>query len=105
MTDMLLAMEKGPDMAKTRFDFEKKLAELEKLTEELSQGELPLETAIDKYARGIETFKECSKVLAAAEKKVTVMTQNLAGGLTEEPFADQASFEEGASDDEGNEEV
>ncbi len=80
-------------MAQKKFDFQKQLDQLEKITEELSEGELPLEGAIDKYARGIKTFKACSDYLSAAEKKVTKMTQGLDGTPHQELFEDQDSFD------------
>ena len=81
-------------MGKKKFDFEKNVQELEKITDELSQGELPLDYAIEKYAEGIKTFKACSDYLAAAEKKVTQMTKGLDGTPKEEPFEDKVTFEQ-----------
>ena len=85
-------------MSKKAFDFEKKLQQLEETAEELAEGDLPLEKAIDRYSEGIALFKACSQYLDGAEKRVTQIVEQLDGELVEEPFEDQAAFEDPGAD-------
>ena len=55
-------------------DFEKALAELEKLVADLEQGELPLEASLKAFERGIELTRLCQRELAQAEQKVRKLT-------------------------------
>ncbi|RLA32218.1 MAG: exodeoxyribonuclease VII small subunit [Gammaproteobacteria bacterium] len=55
-------------------DFEKALAELEQLVQDLEQGELPLEASLKAFERGIELTRLCQRELAQAEQKVRVLT-------------------------------
>ena len=61
-------------------DFEKALAELESLVENLERGELPLEQTLKQFERGIELTRSCQKALQAAEQRVEIL---LAGSATE----------------------
>ena len=61
-------------------DFEKALAELESLVENLERGELPLEETLKQFERGIELTRNCQKALQAAEQRVEIL---LAGSETE----------------------
>lgn len=61
-------------------DFEKALAELESLVENLERGELPLEQTLKQFERGIELTRSCQKALQAAEQRVEIL---LAGSETE----------------------
>ncbi len=57
-------------MTTSKFDFEKALSELEKITETLSANEVPLEKAIDQYEKGVKLAGEALKQLNTSEKKV-----------------------------------
>ena len=59
---------------KPAVDFEKALAELEKLVADLEQGELPLEASLKAFERGIELTRLCQRELAQAEQKVRKLT-------------------------------
>ena len=61
-------------------DFEKALAELESLVENLERGELPLEETLKQFERGIELTRSCQKALQSAEQRVEIL---LAGSETE----------------------
>jgi len=61
-------------------DFEKALAELESLVENLERGELPLEQTLKQFERGIKLTRSCQKALQAAEQRVEIL---LAGSETE----------------------
>ena len=55
--------------------FEKSLAELEKLVENMEQGELSLEDALKHFERGIELSRVCQTALQAAEQKVELLLE------------------------------
>ncbi|MDX1593954.1 MAG: exodeoxyribonuclease VII small subunit [Gammaproteobacteria bacterium] len=59
---------------KPAVDFEKALAELEKLVADLERGEMPLEASLKAFERGIELTRLCQGELARAEQKVRVLT-------------------------------
>lgn len=50
--------------------FEQALAELEKIVENLEQGNVALEASIGFYERGEQLRNHCQKLLGAAEAKV-----------------------------------
>ena len=56
-------------------EFEKSLAELEKLVEQLEGGHLPLEDALRKFERGVALSRECQTALAAAQARVEILVR------------------------------
>ena len=50
--------------------FEQSLADLEKIVQELEDGELSMDDALASYEVGIGRLKRCYQLLDAAEKKV-----------------------------------
>ena len=51
-------------------DFEKTLAELEKLVENLEQGDLSLDESLSGFKQGIELTRQCQSVLDNAQQTV-----------------------------------
>jgi len=51
-------------------DFEKTLAELEKLVVNLEEGELSLDESLSGFKRGIELTRQCQSVLDNAQQTV-----------------------------------
>lgn len=51
-------------------DFEKSLAELEKLVEKLESGDLSLDESLNQFKRGVELTRECQQVLEQAQLTV-----------------------------------
>lgn len=67
-----------------KIDFEKSLAELEELVEEMESGELSLEDSLKAFEKGMKLSRDCQEALAAAEQKVRLLIDD-----KEEPeFAD-----------------
>lgn len=63
--------------------FEEELKGLEKIVNELENGDLPLEESIKKFEEGIKMSKYCNDILDKAEKRiVTVLEKN--GEIAEE---------------------
>ncbi len=65
------------DIAK--ISFEKALQELEKIVENLEQGNVALEASIGFYERGEKLRDHCQKLLGAAEAKVEKIKLNAEG--------------------------
>ena len=64
-------------MARKTPNFEKALADLEALVEEMEQGKLSLEESLKRFEKGIALSSECQQALQNAELKVTqLMEQN-----------------------------
>ena len=67
--------------------FEQALKQLEQIVNELESGDIPLEKAIKKFEEGIELSKFCAEKLDESEKRVTMLTQDAAGNVSDLPFA------------------
>jgi exodeoxyribonuclease VII small subunit len=59
--------------------FEKALAELEKIVEQLESGKVDLETSITTYQRGEALRAHCDKLLKRAEARIEKITLKLDG--------------------------
>ena len=71
--------------AKKSVNLEKALSELEKLVEEMEQGNLSLEESLKRFEKGIALTSECQETLQKAELKVReLMEKN--GKLLEKNF-------------------
>ena len=66
--------------------FEKALERLEKIVEELEEGNIPLEEALKKYEEGVKLSRVCGEKLAQAEKKIQVLTKSLDSSVKREDF-------------------
>ena len=71
--------------AKKALNFEKALAELEQLVEEMEQGELSLEDTLKRFEKGIALTTECQQALQNAELKVTELVEK-SGKILERDF-------------------
>lgn len=60
-------------MARKKADFEKSLAELETLVQQMESGKLSLEDSLKAFERGIRLTRECQQALAQAEQKVQLL--------------------------------
>ena len=57
----------------SELDFEKALAELEKIVARMESGELSLEQALATHKRGLELARFCQQKLEAAQQQVKVL--------------------------------
>jgi exodeoxyribonuclease VII small subunit len=62
-------------------DFESSLRRLEKIVEQLEQGDVPLEKSLDLYEEGITLAKTCADHLVRAELKLKRLGKDLEGNL------------------------
>jgi exodeoxyribonuclease VII small subunit len=70
---------------KPALSFEKGLEELERVVQELEDGDLPLEEALKRFEKGVELSEACRKQLEAAETKVEILLKKN-NKLRPEPF-------------------
>ena len=56
--------------------FEETLSELETIVNEMENGDLPLNKALDKFERGIALSRQGQKSLEHAEQKVKILLSN-----------------------------
>ena len=54
-------------------NFETALAELERIVQSMEEGEMPLETSLAAYQRGVTLLKFCQDRLSAAEQTIKVL--------------------------------
>ena len=71
--------------AKKTVNFEKALAELETLVQEMEQGNLSLEDSLKRFEKGIALTTECQQALQNAELKVKELVENN-GKMLEKDF-------------------
>jgi exodeoxyribonuclease VII small subunit len=71
--------------------FEDALKKLEKIVEDLENGDLALDEALEKYEEGIRLSKICAKKLEAARKKVEILLKAEDGSLELKSFDERSS--------------
>ena len=57
-----------------KINYEKAVARLEEITDKLENGNLPLEEMMKLYEEGTALASECSKLLDAAQLKITELS-------------------------------
>lgn len=72
--------------SKKKLNLEKSLADLEALVEELEDGDLPLEKAMQKFEEGIRLTRGCQAALQEAEHKVQILLKSTGGDEVLEDF-------------------
>ncbi|MDA1051007.1 MAG: exodeoxyribonuclease VII small subunit [Planctomycetota bacterium] len=84
-------------MAKTKttedsISFEEALDKLEQVVRHLEDGQLGLSESLAQYEEGVRHLKHCHQALAAAERKIELLTSvNEEGNARTEPFDDELS--------------
>ncbi|HNQ81962.1 MAG TPA: exodeoxyribonuclease VII small subunit [Candidatus Aminicenantes bacterium] len=73
---------KKPDL-----DFEKALADLEGVVEELEKGGLSLNESLARFERGVRLSRFLRNELDNAEKKIEILLKDEAGEVHPEPFS------------------
>ncbi|MBS3758650.1 MAG: exodeoxyribonuclease VII small subunit [Desulfobacterales bacterium] len=68
--------------------FEDAMTQLEKIVQELEAGDLPLEKALKRFEEGVRLSKFCFDKLEETEKKITLLSSDASGNVSEAPFDD-----------------
>lgn len=90
---------KGKGDAPSLASFEKTLAELEEIVQQLEEGDKPLDQSIALYERGVKALKTCHAVLDQAEQRIKTLVKD-AGG---KPVLKDSAAESDEDDDGGDE--
>lgn len=69
----------------SNYPFEKSLARLEKLVEQMENGDLTLEASLKSFEEGIKLTRECQQALQQAEQKVKLLVET-DGLVQDQPF-------------------
>jgi exodeoxyribonuclease VII small subunit len=59
--------------------FETAVERLDAIVQAMESGDLPLEELLERYEEGTRLVKLCGEKLAAAEKRIEIVTRNAAG--------------------------
>jgi exodeoxyribonuclease VII small subunit len=79
--------------------FEQAMKQLEQIVQDLESGDIPLEKAIKKFEEGVELSKFCSKKLDESEKRISILSQDATGNVSDIPFeADNRQIGDGEKD-------
>ena len=81
-------------------DFEAAIAELEGIVKKLEEGDLPLETSLSLYERGVQLSRFCHTRLEEAERRIEVLDEKgdlkpAPASLSNLPADDEARREKG----------
>lgn len=66
--------------------FEEAISRLEKIVQQLEEGEKSLEGSLKLFEEGIKLSKFCSGKLEEAKKKIEILTRSEKGELAAKPF-------------------
>ncbi len=58
---------------KTAPDLEKAMHELEAIVQQLEEGDLPLEKALQQFEKGVKLSRDCQQALESAEQRVKIL--------------------------------
>ena len=83
--------------------FEQALEELEKLVDDMEQGELPLDDMIKCFERGTILSKLCRQKLSKLEKKIEVLVKDNGDGGKWQEFDDSSERKEAATNTSNDE--
>jgi exodeoxyribonuclease VII small subunit len=78
--------------------FEEALKKLEKIVEDLEDGNLPLDESLEKYEEGIKLSRMCAKKLEVAKKKVEILLKSEDGSAELKEFDEKLAEEEPAKE-------
>ena len=74
--------------------FEEALKKLEKIVQDLEDGDLPLDEALGRYEEGIKLSKACAKKLEVAKKKVEILLKNEDGSVELKEFDEKTTADD-----------
>jgi len=58
-----------------KLSFEEAIKALTQIVDKIETGEVPLQTSIEQYEKGMALIKHCRGILQAAEKKIEKVSQ------------------------------
>lgn len=79
--------------------FEASLEALERIVQQLEDGDLPLEKSLELFEQGIKLSRECQERLSQAERRIEILLRDNQGRPVASPFSETTPNED---DDERN---
>ena len=73
--------------------FEASLEALERIVQQLEQGDLPLEKSLELFEQGIGLSRQCQDRLSQAERRIEVLLRDNQGRTVVSPFDAKAAGE------------
>jgi len=70
-----MATRKASEQQEKKRTVEELFEELEAITDELEEDELPLEEAFLKYQKGMELLKECNGIVEQVEQQLQILEE------------------------------
>ena len=70
-------MTRKSEAASDPASFETAIEELESIVRAMEDGKLPLDSALERYQRGVDLVRHCQLALNAAEQKVQILEDGL----------------------------
>lgn len=95
---------KGKGDAPSLASFEKTLAELEEIVQQLEEGDKPLDQSIALYERGVKALKTCHAVLDQAEQRIKTLVKDAGGKPSLKDSAAVRDDEDDEDDEAGDDE-
>lgn len=71
------SMTRKSEAASEPASFETAIEELESIVRAMEDGKLPLDSALERYQRGVDLVRHCQSALNAAEQKVQILEDGL----------------------------
>jgi exodeoxyribonuclease VII small subunit len=96
---------RGKTMSKKtekEMSFDKSLAQLEEIVQNMESGSLSLEKMMEQYEKGMRLISSCSARLNEVEKKIEIMVKK-GDKIEAEPFPAETGREPGADNPERQE--
>lgn len=66
--------------------FEDAIKELEEVVKKLEEGNIPLETSLELFKKGVTLTECCNNILTKAQNSVKLLYRDKSNSLTEIPF-------------------
>ncbi len=74
--------------------FEASLNELEKIVNQLEDGDIPLEKSLELFENGVKLSRECRERLIKAERRIEVLLKDADGNLSLKDLEHESRREE-----------
>jgi exodeoxyribonuclease VII small subunit len=74
--------------------FEASLEALERIVQQLEQGDLPLEKSLELFEQGIGLSRQCQDRLNQAERRIEILLRDNQGRTTVSPFEGEKTIPE-----------
>lgn len=80
--------------------FEASLEALERIVQQLEDGDLPLEKSLELFEQGIRLSRECQERLTQAERRIEILLRDNQGRPVTAPFNEAHDVATNENDDE-----